>query len=417
MDRFSLEEDRGELEGGFEMAGLGSSFPLRLQQILSAGRPTSPALKLESDPPAKVKSFIDRVIKSPLHDIAIPLFRLFGGSTIRKDLLLSDCIIEEDGFPKQSILHILRVMQIILENCHNKGSFNGLEHFKLLLASTDPDIIIATLETLSSLMKINLSKLHGSGKLISCGSMNSHLLSLAQGWGSKEEGLGLYSCVLANERNQQEGFSLFPPDMENECDAIQCRLGSTLHFEFNVAAPQDSTTYQGKKSKLHVINIPGLHMRKEDDLVILKECIEKFSVPPEHRFSLLTRIRYARAFRSPRMCRLYSKICILAFIVLVQSNDAHDELVSFFANEPEYTNELIRLVRSEESIPATIRALAMLALGAQLAAYASSHERARIFSGSSIISVGGNRMVLLSVLQKAIVSLSNPSDPSSPLFL
>ncbi|PKU77004.1 hypothetical protein MA16_Dca001610 [Dendrobium catenatum] len=32
------------------MAGLRSNFPLRLQQILSAGRPVSPALKLESEP-------------------------------------------------------------------------------------------------------------------------------------------------------------------------------------------------------------------------------------------------------------------------------------------------------------------------------------------------------------------------------
>lgn len=268
-------------------------------------------------------------------------------------------------------------------------------------------------------MKINPSKLHVSGKLIGCGSINNHLLSLAQGWGSKEEGLGLHSCVVANERNQHEGLSLFPSDVENEFDGTQYRLGSTLCFEFNLAASQssDQTSERSKSSNLSVINIPDLHLRKEDDLVILKQCVEQFNVPTEHRFSLLTRIRYARAFRSPRTCRLYSRICILAFTVLVQSSDAHDELVSFFANEPEYTNELIRLVRSEESVPVTVRALAMLALGAQLAAYASSHERARILSGSSIISGGGNRMVLLNVLQKAVLSLGSPSDPSSPLFV
>nr|CAB3465798.1 unnamed protein product [Digitaria exilis] len=119
---------------------------------------------------------------------------------------------------------------------------------------------------------------------------------------------------------------------------------------------------------------------KEDDLSILKQCVDKFNVPPEH-------------------------------------SDAHDELTSFFTNEPEYINELIRLVRSEDFVPGPIRALAMLALGAQLAAYASSHERARILSGSSIISAGGNRMVLLSVLQKAISSLSSPNDASAPLIV
>ncbi|KAK4359158.1 hypothetical protein RND71_021387 [Anisodus tanguticus] len=166
-----------------------------------------------------------------------------------------------------------------------------------------------------------------------------------------------------------------------------------------------------------VIHIPDLHVRKEEDLSLMKFCIEQYNVPPEQRFALLTRIRYAHAFRSPRVCRLYSKICLLAFIVLVQASDSHDELASFFANEPEYTNELIRIVRSEETISGNVRTLAMNALGAQLAAYASSHERARILSGSSISFAGGNRMILLNVLQRAILSLSSSNDLSSVSFV
>ncbi|KAK6940269.1 E3 ubiquitin ligase, domain of unknown function DUF908 [Dillenia turbinata] len=437
------------------MATLRSSLPSRLRQLLSGEEALRPSLKLDSDPiekqegcksfynPPKIKAFIDKVIQSPLQDIAIPLsgfrweynkgnfhhwrplflhfetyFKTF--LSCRGDLLLSDTILEDDNpFPKNTVLQILRVMQTILENCHNKSSFSGLEHFKLLLASTDPEILIATLETLSALVKINPSKLHVSGKLISCGSINSCLLSLAQGWGSKEEGLGLYSSVMANEKTQEEWLCLFPSDEQSDCDQSQYRLGSTLYFEFHGVSPSSTaeTSCVENASSLSVINIPDLHLRKEDDLSIIKQCIEQYDIAPEHRFSLLTRIRYAHAFRSPRTCRLYSRICLLAFIVLVQSNDAHDELVAFFANEPEYTNELIRIVRSEETIPGNIRTLAMLALGAQLAAYSSSHERARILSGSSIISAGGNRMILLNVLQKAVLSLNNSSDPSSLAFV
>ncbi|XP_058080803.1 E3 ubiquitin-protein ligase UPL2-like isoform X2 [Magnolia sinica] len=424
------------------MATLRSSLPLRLRQLLAGEGAAVPSLKLESEPPPKIKAFIDSVIKIPLHDIAVPLsgFRWEYNKgnfhhwrplflhfdtyfktylSCRKDLLLSDDISDDDGpFPKHTILQILGVMQTILENCHNKSSFSGLEHFKLLLASTDPEILISTLETLSALVKINPSKLHVSGKLVGCGSMNSCLLSLAQGWGSKEEGLGLFSSVIANERSQDVGMCSLPSNIESDCDNSQYRLGTTLHFEFHTATSEGTEQNSDRRSSnLHVIHIPDLHLRKEDELTILKQCIDEYSVPPEHRFSLLTRIRYARAFLSPRTCRLYSRICILSFIVLVQSNDAHDELVSFFANEPEYTNELIRLVRSEGAIPGTIRTLAMLALGAQLAAYSSSHDRARILSGSSIISAGGNRMILLSVLQKAVMSLNNPSEPSVLSFV
>ncbi|KAJ3671897.1 hypothetical protein LUZ60_007976 [Juncus effusus] len=418
------------------MAGHRSNFPLRLQQLITGGRSISPALKLESDPPPKVKAFIDRVINCPLHDIAIPLsgfhweykkgnfhhwrplflhFETYFKTYIsnRADLLLSDNFSVEDPLPKNSLIQILRVMQIILENCHNKSSFPGLEHLKLLLASTDPEILITTLETLAALVKVNPSKIHISGKLISCGALNSHLLSLAQGWGSKEEGLGLYSCVVSNERTQTDSLSLFPSDSLSSSNSDGYRLGSTLRFECNIPANESRPS-----GGMCVIDIPDLHLRKEDDLTILKQCVERYNVPQEHRFSLLTRIRYARAFSSLKLSRLYTKISLLSFIVLVQSNDAGDELASFFTNEPEYTNELIRLVRAEDSsVPGSIRALAMLALGAQLAAYASSHERARILSGSSIISAGGNRMVLLGVLQKAILTLNNSTDPSDPCFV
>ncbi|KAI8548464.1 hypothetical protein RHMOL_Rhmol07G0275700 [Rhododendron molle] len=425
------------------MTALRSSLPSRLRQLLSTEGAIGPSVKLDSEPPPKIKAFIDKVIQSPLQDIAIPLsgFRWEYGKgnfhhwrplflhfetyfktylSCRSDLLLTDNSLEDDSpFPKQAVLQVLRVMQIILENCHNKSSFSGLEHFKVLLASTDPDILIATLETLSALVKINPSKLHVSGKSVGCGSVNSCLLSLAQGWGSKEEGLGLYSCVMANERTQEEGLCLFPSDAPNDCDKSQYRLGSTLYFEFHGANSQ-STGEDGDGSKSSggcVIHLPDLHLRKEEDLVLMKQCVEEYNVPPEHRFSLLTRIRYAHAFCSPRICRLYSRVCLLAFIVLVQSSDAHDELVSFFANEPEYTNELIRIVRSEGTVPGTIRTLAMHALGAQLAAYASSHERARILSGSSISFAGANRMILLNVLQRAIFSLHNSNDPSSIAFV
>ncbi|CAL8997564.1 unnamed protein product [Prunus brigantina] len=425
------------------MTTLRSNLPSRIRQLLSADGALGPSIKLDSEPPPKIKAFINKVIQCPLQDIAIPLsgfrWEYSKGNfhhwrplflhfdtyfktylSCRNDLLLSDKILEDDSpFPKHAVLQILRVMQTILENCHNKSSFDGLEHFKLLLASTDPEVLIAALETLSALVKINPSKLHASGKMIGCGSVNTYLLSLAQGWGSKEEGLGLYSCVIANETTQDDGLNLFPSDVENDSDKSQCRMGSTLYFEVhgNAQSTEESSSNVNNSSSLGVIHMPDLHLQKEDDLKMMERCIEEYRVPSELRFSLLTRVRYARAFRSPRICRLYSRICLLAFIVLVQSSDAHEELVSFFANEPEYTNELIRIVRSEESVSGTIRTQAMLALGAQLAAYSASHERARILSASSISFAGGNRMILLNVLQRAVLSLKNSNDPTSLAFV
>ncbi|XP_019414794.1 PREDICTED: E3 ubiquitin-protein ligase UPL1-like isoform X2 [Lupinus angustifolius] len=423
------------------MTTLRSSWPSRLRQLLSNEGTIAPSIKLTSEPPPKIKTFIDKVIQCPLQDIArplsdfqweyskgnfhhwMPLFLHFDTYfktylSCRNDLTLSDNLEDDTPLPKHAILQILRAMQIILENCPNKSSFDGLEHFKLLLASTDPEILIATLETLAALVKINPSKLHGSAKMVGCGSVNNYLLSLAQGWGSKEEGLGLYSCIMTNEKAQDESLCLFPSDVDNSCDQSNYRIGSTLYFElYGPSAQSKEHSVDTVSSSLRVIHMADMHLRKEDELSFLKQCIEQYSVPPDLRFSLLTRIRYACSFRSLRISRLYSRICLLAFIVLVQSSDAHDELVSFFANEPEYTNELVRVVRSEETISGSIRTIAMLALGAQLAAHTSSHERARVLNGSSMTFAGGNHMILLNVLQKAILSLKSSNDPSSLAFV
>ncbi|KAG2277083.1 hypothetical protein Bca52824_059638 [Brassica carinata] len=416
--------------------GRSASMPSRLRQLLSGEGSIGPSIRLDAEPPPEIKSFIEKVIQSPLSDIAIPLsgfrweyskgnfhhwrplflhfdkyFKTFIST--RNDLLLSDHILEDGSLSQVLCSSNSPCDADHSQNCPNKSSFDGLEHFKLLLASTDPEVLIAALETLSALVKISSSKLHRSGKLIGCGSVNSFLLSIAQGWGSKEEGLGLYSCVVANERNQEEGLSIFPSDLENNHKEADFRIGSTVYFELRGHSAQRID--DGSSSATSSSSSSSSSSR--DDLVLMKECIEHYNVPPELRFSLLTRVRYAHAFRSSRICRSYSRICLLAFIVLVQSSDAQEELASFFANEPEYTNELIRIVRSEEPIPGTIRTLAMLALGAQLAVYSASHDRARILSRSSISFAVGNRMILLNVLQKAVLSLKISSDPSSIAFV
>ena len=91
-------------------------------------------------------------------------------------------------------------------------------------------------------------------------------------------------------------------------------------------------------------------------------------------------------------------------------------LLLLLANEPEYTNELIRILKSAD-ISTNIRTLAIYALASQLAVYSSSHERAAILSGSSITFTGGNRMTLLTILQGAILSLNSSNDPSSIAFM
>ncbi|GJT94977.1 hypothetical protein Tco_1090495 [Tanacetum coccineum] len=108
-----------------------------------------------------------------------------------------------------------------------------------------------------------------------------------------------------------------------------------------------------------VIHISDLHTWKEDDLSIMKKLVEQHNVPLEHRFLLLTSVRYAHAFR------------LLEF-------------AGCTARYPEYTNELLKLVKSEDTISLTIRTLAMHALGSQLAAASAVSSLNNTIDPSSI---------------------------------
>ena len=71
-----------------------------------------------------------------------------------------------------------------------------MQHSTHLLSSNDPYILLAALQALVALVRINPSKLHLSGKLPRSGVLNLHFLALSQVWGSKEEGVGLFSCIV-----------------------------------------------------------------------------------------------------------------------------------------------------------------------------------------------------------------------------
>ena len=73
-----------------------------------------------------------------------------------------------------------------------------MQHFTHLLSSNDPDILLVALQALVALVNIIPTKLHLSGKLPGSAVLNLHFLALSQGWGIKEEGVGLFLCVVEN---------------------------------------------------------------------------------------------------------------------------------------------------------------------------------------------------------------------------
>ncbi|XP_022932377.1 E3 ubiquitin-protein ligase UPL1 isoform X1 [Cucurbita moschata] len=362
--------------------------------------------------PPKIRSFINNVTSVPLEDIEEPLkgfvwefdkgdfhhwadlfnhFDSFFEKHIkfRKDLQVEDNFLGSDSpFPREAVLQILRVIRIILENCTNKQFYSSYEqHLSCLLASTDADIVEACLQTLAAFLKKSIGK-----HTIRDASLNSKLFSLAQGWGGKEEGLGLIACAL-----------------QNGCSQVTHELGCTLHFEFYAINESGSEIEQLAKG-LQIIHLSNVSFCLETDLELLSKLIARFNVPTSLRFSLLTRMRFARAFHSLSARQQYTCIRLYAFIVLVQASGDTDDLVTFFNSEPEFVNELVGLLSYEDEVPVKIRILCLLSL------VALCQDRSHQPTVLSAVTSGGHRGILSSLMQKAVDSVITDTTKCSILF-
>ncbi|XP_048235103.1 E3 ubiquitin-protein ligase UPL1 isoform X2 [Ricinus communis] len=364
--------------------------------------------------PPKIKSFINSVTSTPLENIEEPLkgfvwefdkgdfhhwvdlfnhFDSFFEKHIkpRKDLQVEDNFLESDPpFPREAVLQILRVIRIILENCTNKHFYSSYEHLSFLLASTDADVIEACLQTLAAFLKKTIGKYSIRDTLL-----NAKLFSLAQGWGGKEEGLGLIACTV-----------------ENGCDPVAYELGCTLHFEFyQLDESSNESRANGQSNQgLKTIHLPNVNTCQETDLQLLNKLVAEYKVPSSLRFSLLTRLRFARAFGSLASQQQYTCIRLYAFIVLVQASSDADDLVSFFNSEPEFVNELVSLLSYEDAVPEKIRILCLLSL------VALSQDRSRQPAVLAAVTSGGHRGILSSLMQKAIDSVISGTSKWSVVF-
>lgn len=366
--------------------------------------------------PPKIRSFINGVIGTPLENIEEPLkgfvwefekgdfhhwvdlfnhFNTFFEKYIktRKDLRVEDSFLESDPpFPREAVLQILRVIRIILENCANKHLYSSYEHhLSSLLASTDADVVEGCLQTLASFLKKTIGKY-----IIRDASLNSKLFAFAQGWGGKDEGLGLVTCAI-----------------DDGSEPIAYELGSTLHFEFYGSNEESSDELPASElptQGLKVIHLPNINSYQESDLELLNKLVGDYKVPPSLRFSLLTRLRFARAFSSLAARQQYTCIRLHAFIVLVQACGNTEDLVSFFNTEPEFINELVSLLSYDDTVPEKIRILSLLSL------VALCLDRSRQPSVLAAVTSGGHRGILSSLMQKAIDSIISNSSKWSIVF-
>ncbi|KAL0033594.1 hypothetical protein WJX79_006288 [Trebouxia sp. C0005] len=333
--------------------------------------PTTHSMKTKAkkaaDTPAAIKSFLDKVLSTPEDQLAdvleaftwkadkgdfhhwVPLFNFFDAYfekhvQSRPDLQLkSESAKTEGELPSRTVIAVLKVTGSILENCSNKHLYSSCEHLTTLLAASDQGVVTATLQAFVALVrKTHIASIRYPGGP----EQNARLLALAQGWGGKEQGLGLVECAHEDESAVNEGLS----------------LATRLHFDFYSEAKQDN----GEVSGLKTIDIQRLDKRQANEYELLSQLVSEYQVPEALRFTLLTKIRTAKGFGSLQGRRYLVRTRLLAFYVWFQSQPGHDETAAFFQKEGEIVSELVALLQAESAVPEDLRTLALRALAVQL---------------------------------------------------
>eukprot|EP00899_Mesostigma_viride_P004970 jgi/Mesvir1/14474/Mv05181-RA.1 len=343
-------------------------------------------------------------------------------------------------FPRHAILEVLRVSTALLDKVANKHVYNSAEHLDLLLRSADVDIVTAALRTLTSCGRRVTPSTRGVRWQCEV-SLVADLLVLATGWGGKEEGLGMLACT-----------------SDEVLTPRAAAVGSSLHFEFyageqeslgeaasssatgagigasagpvntsgsnNFSGPCAGTgvgeptaspplcagnaqgTAGGGRPPARVppkgmvsIDIPHVSLRPEDVTSAWRQLVHRFSVPPSHRFALLSRLRRAACFGSLESRRQLARVRMLSLIVLLQTCPDHEDISTLFLAESELAGDLVAMVCAEGSVPECLRATALRLMAAMVV------ERSRQAAVVTALSAGGHHGVLPSLVQNAVATL------------
>lgn len=321
---------------------------------------------------------------------------------------------------------LVRFLASLLRNCCNKVWFNSVEDLVDLLGAADDTLAKDALEALCSLsMPPSLHKQqapevsqHTTG-LHNKGASHGRLLALARGWGTRGSGLGLFTCVTADDSELGQG-------------SIPAEAGE-LNFDFFAAAtvnkprPVDETVEDGGESaavtynldedaRLVRIHLPGKEFIVQSDSTktsttattspddtsepmedeqieaskqkrrrvgsveqktklrinkstaeLFFQCIEqaggKSIIPDERLFPLLADIRLAKAFHSHSSRVDAVERRLLALVTILHCHPSQEIMSGYFHAQPELCVELADLLRPTVSTASVSSASAQPAFG------------------------------------------------------
>ena len=286
------------------------------------------------------------------------------------------------SFVIHALHHILNFLSNLLANSTNKAVFNSVTELTHLLAANDDDLVNLSLRALSHLasppslhkQQVPERQQHSSDINNSTYAQN-RLLAMARGWGSRGSGLGLHTCVTADDSEYGQAelpveagelrFEFFSRSKTDamEVDGVE-NIASKKELVSIYLATSDIVTVpvnsdlleqaesHGKKNKrqrtgMEDIQPKGMYTRSTAELFF--KCLHlaggRDRIPDDLLLPLLTNIRLARSFHSAQARVVGVENRLLALIAILNAHPSQFIISGYFQAQPEICVELIDLVR------------------------------------------------------------------------
>ncbi|KAF8948924.1 hypothetical protein BGZ47_001133 [Haplosporangium gracile] len=344
------------------------------------------------------------------------------------------------GSDRRLTLAILNFSRLLLENCTNRNLYASYEHLNDLLHSSDLDILESCLRLL--LRPAQRHSAQRTAKSIFTVSQD-RLLALTHSWGTKERGLELLQLIDAGtqipEKLSSLHFQFYRTATYNKsttatttaAGATTTAFSSTSISGLATAPSQTPTTTsvaslsspskQRRSSQsgsaattttpssnpgsttegLVVIQTADINKMGASDYEILARYVKEYSIPEEHQFSLLNRIRVATAMRNPQRRRQLLMIRILAIAVMPHVLPETVVTDKFFAFEPEIIQSLADLIHPDHKVPFDLQTAALFALDGL------AHLRNKQADVLTAVNASASHGILLYMLRKTVSGLDS----------
>ncbi|KAJ3180597.1 hypothetical protein HDU85_004001 [Gaertneriomyces sp. JEL0708] len=309
---------------------------------------------------------------------------------------------------KTLLLAVLHFETLMWENCTNRSIYNSYEHLSELLLSTDLDVLQASLRLI-----LRPAQRLGTQRSLKAAleSVQIRVAVIAQHWGTEQFGITIPQIM--DEATQ------FPPESKSVSYQFYRTIAAGTLSEEKSQNEVPVTPIKSKGTKgstvkssvdkltdgLTTIHLPDAVKTGQPAHQILTDLCDTYSVPEEHRFPLLHRIRLAAGMQQPSVRGKLLTIRLLAIatlVIMVPEDVIQSKLLTY---EPNLINQIADLLQKEGGIPKNemhaIQTAAIFALDS------FSHHRNYLGPVLTALAASANHGTLMYLLRKMVASVNS----------